>query len=422
VARVLKRPSYKKIVLLGALYLVQGLPFGFQTKVLPVYLRERGSSLLAISLLGALSLPWMLKALWAPLVDRYGSARWGRRRSWIVPLQAGLALCCLGAAWVPPERQELLLGLVLLMNLFAATQDVAVDGLAVDLLELNELGLGNSAQVVGYKLGMLTSGGLLMWASSRIGMQGLFLSMAALVALVLGAVVWMREPVRVEQEQGATEQPHWRELLTRLWAALRLPGTGWLLAFIATYKLGETMVDVLYKPFLVDAGYTREQLGLWLGTWGMGASLLGSLAGGLLASRVPLLWALALTTCLRAFPLAAQWWLAVQGPTDSSVVAVTLAEELFGGALTTVVFAYMMARVDRRIGATHYTLLASVEVWGKGAAGPLAGVLATQAGWSYAQVFLLGTALSVAFVALLWPLWREQQAHTPSRAGSTAGG
>lgn len=406
----------RKVGLLSALYFVQGLPFGFQTTALPVYLRTQGVSLLIISSLGLLSLPWMGKALWAPLVDRYGWEGVGRRKSWILPMQLGLAATCAVAAFVPvPDGIRVLLGLVFLMNLFAATQDIAVDGFAVDLLEPHELGWGNSAQVVGYKMGMLTGGGLLVWMSGSLGWRGIFLVMSALSLGVFALVALTREPRRAAETGASSERPTWPEVRGRLLAAWRLPGTGWVLLFIATYKLGETLVDVLFKPFLVDMGFTAAQIGQWVGTWGMVASLLGSAAGGWLAGRMPLLGALALTSCLRVFPLGGEWWLALHPPSAGGVIAVTVAEHFFGGMLTTVVFAFMMSRVDRRIGATHYTLLASVEVLGKSPGGPLAGLLATKLGWSYADVFLLGTLLSVAFVALLWPLRGEARAsHTPA--------
>jgi PAT family beta-lactamase induction signal transducer AmpG len=405
-----KRTSYRKLGLLGALYFLQGMPFGFQTTALPVYLRAQGVSLKTIGFLMVLMLPWTAKALWAPLVDRYGSERIGRRKSWILPMQAGLVATCTAAAFVPVRGAlPLLLGLVFLMNLFAATQDIAVDALAVDLLEPRELGWGNTAQVMGYKLGMLTGGGLLVWASDSIGWRGLFLGMALLSLLVLGVAAVAREPTRAAvpapgagPEDGG--QTSWRELRERLLAALRLPGTVWLLLFISTYKLGESMVDALFKPFLVDAGFTPGQIGQWVGTWGTVASLLGSAAGGWLASRMPLLGSLALASLLRVFPLGLQWWLALHGPGESGVITATLAEHFFGGILTTAMFAFMMSRVDRRIGATHYTLLASVEVLGKGPGGFAAGILATDAGWSYARVFLVGMVLSVAFIGLLLPL------------------
>jgi MFS transporter, PAT family, beta-lactamase induction signal transducer AmpG len=391
-----------KLGLLGALYFVQGLPFGFQATALPVYLRTQGVSVTAIGFLGLLSLPWMLKAFWAPLVDRYGSARIGRRKSWILPLQVALAGTCALAAFVPVETGlPALLGLIFCMNLLAATQDIAVDGFAVDTLRPEERGLGNAAQVVGYKLGMLTGGGLLVWASAAIGWRGLFLSMAALCLLVFGVTAFAREPAPPER---TGERTSWREVLARLKQAFLLPGTGWVLLFIATYKFGESLSDVLYKVFLVQEGISPARIGLWVGTWGMAASLLGSTAGGLLATRLPLWGALSLTASLRILPLAGRWALAQWGVSDASVIGVTLAEEFFGGALTTVMFAFMMAQVDPRIGATHYTLFASLEVLGKAPGGPLGGLLVGEAHWSYAQAFLLGTALSVAFLVLLLPL------------------
>lgn len=398
----------RKLGLLGALYFVQGMPFGFQANALGAYLRQSGVSLTAVGLSGALALPWMLKALWAPLVDRTGSPRFGRRKSWIVPLQAGLALTCVAAGLVPHQTHlGLLLGLVLVMNLFAATQDIAVDGLAVQLLGPEELGPGNAAQVVGYKVGMLTGGGLLVWASARVGWGGLFLAMAALCAAVLVATLFFDEP---PPRGGPQAPPAFRELWERLLAAARAPGTGWLLAFVATYKLGEAMADRMYAPFLVDHGHSAAQVGAWLGTWGMVASLVGSLGGGLLARRLGLLRGVVVTAFLRVLPLALQWAQAA-GLLDTgaaTVVAVTCAEHLFGGALTTCMFALMMSKVDPRIGGTHYTLLASVEVAGKSVTGLASGALAQALG--YQAVFAAAVAVSLAYPVLALPLRKVDRA------------
>ena len=116
----------RRIVWLSSLYLVQGLPFGFQAAALPAFLRESGVSLTEIGFLDLLALPWLLKALWSPVVDRFGSSRWGRRRSWILPLQLLLAVVCVGCSFAPPDRAlALLLGLIFSANLVAATLDVA---------------------------------------------------------------------------------------------------------------------------------------------------------------------------------------------------------------------------------------------------------------------------------------------------------
>ncbi len=401
---------FDRLGILWTLYFVQGLPFGFQATALPVYLRSSGMSLEGVGLATALALPWSLKPFWAPLVDRYGSDRLGRRKSWILPLQALLALTCFAAAKVPPsEGLAPLLWLVLAMNLLAATMDIAVDGFAVDVLSTRELGHGNIAQVVGYKAGMLTGGGLLVWASGTIGWTGLFFTMAAIVTMsLLVTLSWDENAVAARHSPPApAAQRRTGEILVALRRALTGSGAGWLILFIGTYKLGESMADTMFKPFLVDAGYRDAQIGLWVGTWGMLCSIAGSVGGGLLARRIPLLRLVGWCAVARALPVAGEWWLTQVDPTPHRILAVTCFEHLFGGALTTAMFAYMMSRVDRRIGATHYTVLAAVEVWGKLPAAWLSGFIAARA--SYSTLFAVATLFSVAFLGLLAPLARSRE-------------
>jgi MFS family permease len=395
----------RELALLWALYFVQGLPFGFQATAVPVLLRERGASLFVVGLSGALALPWLLKPLWSPLVDRFHSPRLGRRKSWLLPMQALLCAAMALAASVADQMASLI-ALVLVMNLFAATLDIAVDGLAIDVLRARDLGHGNAAQVVGYKLGMLTGGGLLLWASGRIGLRGLFASMAALVGVVLVATAFFSEREREPEQRPTSSAKDDSEtlcgVLRRLRSALASRGSAWLLLVVGTYKLGEAMADAMFKPFVLDAGFAKEQIGLWIGTWGMVFSILGSLAGGWAATRLTFVRAVAVTAILRVGPLAGQWWLAAAGaPTATAIIAVTSAEHLFGGALTTTVFALMMSRVDPRVGASHFTVLAAVEVLGKTPGSWLSGLIAQHTG--YASLFALATALSVAFLGLMWP-------------------
>ncbi len=389
--------SAVKILLLFLLYMSQGLPYGFQTIALPVYLRTSGASLAAIGLTGALALPWMLKALWAPLVDRWGSARIGRRKSWILPLQAMLVGTILAASTIDPStHMHLLLASLLVMNLVAATQDIAVDGLAVDVLGPADLGPGNAAQVVGYKAGMLIAGGLLVWLSSFFGWRGLFISMAVAAALPLPMIFLYREGAHTFFRAPL---PDFRRILGKVVDFFRLPGAWSLVLFIATYKLGESMIDAMFKPFLVDAGFSPGTIGLWMGTYGMAASIAGSLAGGLLSSRLGVFRGLAAGALLRVFPLALEWSLTLVDPTPAQVIGVTLAEHFFGGMLTTALFAYMMSRVDREIGATHYTILASVEVFGKSPGAWASGILADRMGYSW--LFAAGTLVSTGTLGLL---------------------
>ena len=391
--------NWSKFAILWSLYFVQGLPYGFMVTALPVYLRGAGMSLTGIGLASWLAVPWMLKFLWAPLVDRYGGGRFGRRKSWILPLQALLALVCLTAGFVSPEEGVApLLVLVLAMNFFAATLDIAVDGLAVDLLQAEELGKGNIAQVVGFKVGILTGGGLLVWASATIGWRGLFMAMAALIAVVALFTLRYREPVRADSGSIGSLI----EVLTALRRALFQPRTFWLLLFIASYKAGESMADTMLRPFFVDAGFTSGQIGLWVGTWGMVFSIAGSFFGGTLASRIPIYSALVITAALRIVPLVGLWWVSSGPITEAMAIAITGSLEFFSGALTPAVFAFMMSRVDRKIGASHYTLLAAVEVGGKLVSGSMSGKIADSS--SYSTVFGLAVLLSIALLFVLVPV------------------
>jgi len=408
-ATVPDRATHRKLALLLGLYFVQGLPFGFQVTAVPTLLRQQGVSLVTIgSVSMLLSLPWLLKILWAPLVDRFYARTLGRRRSWILPMQAALVFCYLAAAFFNPlTHLPALLALVFVMNTFAATMDIAVDGWAVDLLEPSELGYGNIGQVVGFKLGMLVGGGVALYVSASIRWAAIFPGLAFLVALVLLSTFRARETARPILGTSYERSPiDLRKIVTTVGRSLVNARGLWLLLFVATYKLGETLADRMFKPFLVDLGFTTEQMGWWAGIWAISFSLAGSFFGGVLASRIPLLSAVTITAVLRVAPLAGEWWISIALPGEQIIAAVIAAEHFFGGALTTAVFALMMSRVEREVGATHYTALATVEVLGKYPLGPIAGWIADRFG--YSAVFATATLISAAFPALLIPL-RERR-------------
>ncbi len=145
-------------------------------------LRKQGMALPLIGLTQLLMLPWALKFLWAPLVDGVRAPRLGRRRAVIVPLQLATAavLAALALAATPGAMDAMLVA-VLLVNLCAATQDIATDGLAVEVLEPAERGLGNALQLGAYRLGMILGGGFMLIVFDRAGWTAAFVVMAALV-------------------------------------------------------------------------------------------------------------------------------------------------------------------------------------------------------------------------------------------------
>lgn len=329
-------------------------------------------------------------------------------------MQALLALA-LGAAGLlsPSEHLVPLLALVLAMNFVAATMDIAVDGLAVEILGERELGLGNAAQVVGYKAGMLLGGGVLLWLGSFLVWRTLFTCAAGLVAVVLVITLLVPEP-RAESALASIDRApvSLAEIGRTLRAAVQTPGAAALIVAIVGYKMGESLIEPLWSPFLIDHGLTRGEIGLYVGTYGMVASIGGSLAGGLLATRVAIPRALLAASALRVAALALQASIAWEETASHvPVIVSTCAEHFFSGVLTTVMFALMMSHTDRRIGATHYTLLATLEVIGKAplsiASGAIAEALGVRGG------FALGVALSLGYLVVVASPWMRERLREP---------
>lgn len=213
------RPADTTLVLLASLYCAQGLPSGLVAHSLPVLLRQNGVDLALIGLLKLLALPWLLKVLWAPWIDRIGSRRLGHHRGWILPLQGTVIVCLAGLALIAPQALFgsafwLLLGMLLIINLAAASQDVATDGLAVRLLPERWRGLGNSLQVGGYKVGMLASGSGLLLVIGGLGWNlSIGLLALALVVLTLPILFFPERrllPQHIEQAEPAGPGLLWR--------------------------------------------------------------------------------------------------------------------------------------------------------------------------------------------------------------------
>lgn len=371
-------------LLLAALYLAQGLPYGFFTQALPVLLREQGLSLKAIGATSLLYLPWALKFLWAPLVDRHGT-----RRDWLLPLQivsvlaaAALSLVDLaGGLWV-------MLAALLLFNLLSATQDIATDGLAVKLLGARERGLGNGIQAGAYRVGMMLGGGLLLWVFARHGWSAMTLGMAAILALTVVPVLGMQEP-------DTPRPPHtalWRELAAGWSARLRRPGIPAFIGLICLYKLGDSMGAAMVGPFMHDAGMSKEQIAWIKGTLGSVTALTGAGLGALYAWRAGrrsalLYCGLAQTASLIPYALAAA---GIGG--HGMIVAACVAEHVLGSMATVALFTLMMDASDPAHAGTDYTLLACALVLAQGAASILAGVVADAGG--YTLLFALGLGVS----------------------------
>lgn len=371
------------LALLSSLYFAQGLPFGFFTQALPVVLRESGYSLVAISASGVLFLPWALKFLWAPAVDRYGT-----RRTWLLVLQllsaaVAMVLACLDLS---SSLRWLFAGIVV-VNLLSATQDVATDGLAVRLLGPRERGLGNGIQVGAYRVGMIVGGGALLWLYALAGWRALFLAMAALIVLTTVPVWLMREPVT-----DRMPPPKPAQLLGAWLTRLRRPGILAFIALIGAFKFGDSMAAALTGPFLSDAGLDLGEIALIKGVLASAGALAGAAMGGWLAYRYGRRRALLIGGVTQTASIALYLVAALGLGGFELLVAASLAEHVFGGAATVAVFALMMDASESDYAGSDYTLFACAIVVVQGVAGMAAGLVGDLAG--YPALFATGLLLS----------------------------
>ncbi|XP_077207412.1 major facilitator superfamily domain-containing protein 3 [Paroedura picta] len=392
----------RKYALLGVLYFVQGIPYGLQSGLLPVYFRLVGLSLTTISLAKVLYVPWVLKVLWAPLVDQYLT-----QKTWLLLSLGGLGLACLACSTLSPEAQLLPVAAALLsMNLFASLQDVAVDGMAVQLLGPEEVGYGNTIQVVAYKLGSVLAGGGLLSVLHLLGWGPLFWSLAALYLLAI-LYTWrsdlrLRSPGQDSWARSRTLNP-WRILR----GLLQVPGTPWMAGFVLIYKLGEHGASSMFPLFLLDHSFSPQKLGFWNGIVAMVFSIAGSSLGGHLMSKqrhpLALLKALlGLRICGLLFQtlLTAVYRDQVLAFEVAAVLSICT-QHFLAGVLTTLTFSIMMRctqKAEESMQATHYSFLATLEVLGKLLFSTLVGSLVDRLGFAVSfWVFLALSSTSVLY-------------------------
>ncbi len=398
-----------KIILLGSLYLAQGLPYGFFTQALPVLLREQGLSLPLIGLANMLAFPWALKFVWAPLVDRVETPR-GRRRAVIIPLQI-TSVCVLAglAVAASPDVMWLLLVGVLAVNFLAATQDIATDALAVEILSPAERGLGNGLQVGAYCTGVIIGGGAILVLFSHAGWTTAFLALAALIAATTVPIVRFREPPTRERPPRRSPYGAVRESLTRQGM---LP---WIVVLM-TFKTGAAFASGMLRVFLKDHGQSLDDIAVMIGLFGSGAAIIGGLVGGAMTSRVRRRTALVAFGTLEAFAIGG-FVLAALMPSQPMFYAVTIAENMTSTMATATLFTMMMDASRPGAAGTDFTVQASISVVCSGVASVVSGVSAHAFG--YAGHFAVATAMAVIGTIIAWRVHLPNESlASPTRVAS----
>ena len=384
----------KKFGLLTSLYIAQGLPYGFFTQALPTLLREQGISLQTIGLGSLLTLPWGLKWLYAPLVDKRQN-----HRNWIIATNMLSVLTCLFLAGfdlkqLVHERLWLLYGGFFLLNLTAATQDIATDAIAVLQLEESERGFGNGIQVAGYRVGMILSGGALLAWFSVLGWNSAVLILAALLFLATLPILFFKPDLPTRADVAGEEFGG----KSAFWLLLHKDSRIWLLA-LCMYKFGENLAMPMLRPMLVDQGRTLEELAYLIGTIGFGTALLGSMIGGIAINRLGHRLTLRLFLLFNGVALLAYAFIAASPASHLTLQIACGIEHFSGGMATVALFTEMMYHCRPRHEATDYTLQSCLTIFINVLAASLSGFVAQITG--YTALFLLCAGLTFAMLPLV---------------------
>jgi len=379
-------PLRTRLAWLGGLSFASGLPYFFFNETVPLWLAQEGMSLAGIGLATGASMPWVLKFLWAPVVDRLGS-----RRTWIRACLLLLAAVTVLLAGADPAHHGAALGVLLLVYVtLSATQDIAIDAYTIETTSGRELGVANSVRIAAYRGASFISSALLVWVAARRGWDGAFLAGAAITAALAAASFLLPETERGAQRAESLTEP--------IAAMLRRPGIWAVILFALTFKLDISAMDPMTKPFWLDRGLTLDQIAA-LTTGRLIATLAGAALGGVLATRIGLfraLWTMGLVQLLSSLGYS----LAAAVPPDLGIISAAALFENFAAGLGTAAFlAFLMSVCERRYAATQFALLTAVYALSRWAVGLVSGVLAERLGFSH--YFLLTFAMGVPAYGLL---------------------
>jgi len=389
--------SSRRVLTMLGLGFASGLPLALTGTTLQAWMTSEKVDLRVIGVFSLVGLPYTLKVFWAPVMDRFRLPWLGRRRGWILCAQLLLGASILLMGMVSPAHAPGLVAfLALVVAYLSASQDIVVDAYRADVLERRELGAGAATTVVGYRAAMLVSGALALILSDHMPWKSVYGLMASLMAAC--AILTLAAP---EPRESVLPPRSLREaVVDPLTSYFRRDGAVAMLIFIMVYKLGDAMAGVMTIPFLLELGFTRTDVGAVNKAFGLGSTIVGTLAGGAVVAQIGVNRSLWVFGFLQAVSNLCFTLLALVGKHYPLMVASIGFENVCGGMGNAGFIAFMMSLCDKRYTATQYALLTGFMAVTRIAAGVPAGFMAHAMGWA---MFYVATVFGAVPGLLLLP-------------------
>lgn len=385
------------------LYFSEGFPFGIVSETVNLYLAFAKIDLTTIGLISSVGIIWTLKFFWAPAVDAAGTYR-----TWIFGSLVVLSLALAALGTVAPASPAFW-GALIVLVFASATQDIAIDALAIRITPHELLGLVNSARVAAYRGAMIVAGGGVALLADRIGWRAAFFTAACvpLVVLVLIALTAPAESGNREQHENPL-----RALIT--W--LQRPGALLLLAVILLYRLGDNALTPMIRPYWVSRGFSATEVGNVTTTLGMICTILGAIAGGAFVTRYGVYRGLLVLGIVQMLSNFAYAFVAMTNGGRPALYGAAIVETFCGGLGTAAFLSFLMFICDRDNAATEYAMLSALFAVARTFAFALSGYFAQDLG--FANYYWLTAALALPGLALL-PRIRDRLS-TSARAEALA--
>jgi MFS transporter, PAT family, beta-lactamase induction signal transducer AmpG len=389
-----------------------GLPLLLTMGVLQAWMKEKEVDLTWIGMITLVQVPYTWKFIWAPFMDRFTPPFLGRRRGWLLIMQLILILSILLLGYSDPVQSPVLMvAAAMCVAFFSATQDIVIDAYRREDLPDEELGLGSTMYIYGYRMGMLlASGGGLILADHMPFSRVYFIMAACLVPGVL-TTIFSPEPHVTEQNPKTLKEA----VINPLSEYFSRNNAVWMLVFILLYKIGDTMAAAITMPFYLDIGFSKTDVGAVVKIFGTGATLAGAFLGGVALLRMGINRCLWIFGILQALSTVGFALLAAIGFNLALLSGVIAFENISGGMGTAALVAFMAGLTHKKFTATQYALLSSLIGIPRSLASALTGYMAKHLGWEFFFVFCALIALPGLFLLRKFAPW----GNNPSSAVKT---
>lgn len=398
----------KKMMILFLLGFSSGLPLLLVGGTLKLWLARENVDLSTIGYFSWVGMAYSLKFLWAPLLDRFSLVGDSRRRSWMMLSQIALAAGFFWMGTLSPRTGLMEMAtLAVVIAFFSATQDIAIDAYRREICRDEELGLGATVGIYGYRVAMLVSGGvgvgLVGDGSWQVGWGGLYWIMA--VCMLFGFVVTLLSP---EPELGKNDKPKslMEATVQPFLEFLKRDGAVYVLLFVFLFKLGDALGGAMLNPFYAQMGFSNEDIGLIAKTVGLSSSLVGLLLGGLIIMRLGIYPSLWIFGVLQALSTAGFALITFTGPQNWALALTVVFEDVSAGMGNAAFVAFIASVCNRRYTATQFAILSSIATLGRNFFSGFSGNMVNALGW--ANFFYLCAVIAVPGLLMLFMMRKYQ--------------